>query len=124
MTAAPMNLNAAELLPTLGSMNRLLEFVEFIGDQFGDLCQEYELFERGLDHSAHSLLTDLCLARFYRDPVGKAAARQEIVPDGMWPGDVVASLWNNFIELFPSLEIEEARRVARLLVYGSQEAPA
>ena len=99
-------LREIDLLPNLDYMEMLLQV-------FDHEVRGREPLERSPARSLSDLLTDLCLTRYYRDPVGQAALALDITPGDMWPGDVEASLWNTFIETFETLDHDEAKAVAR-----------
>lgn len=115
--ANAQRLHEIDLLPNLPYMEMLLKVVDYAvadldpGDQ-----ARYKRPDRLTD-----LLIDLCLARFHRDAVGQAAAQLGNAPGHTYQGDVCASLQSTFTEMFPGLDMDEAKRVAHAIAYGWSE---
>lgn len=101
------SLREINLLPNIEYMETLLKVVDFAAPEIGDPLDRDML---------STLLIDLCLTRYFRDPIGQAALALDTAPGNTYPGDVEASLWNDFVEMFPSLHHDEAKLVARRLI--------
>jgi len=106
-------LREVDLLPNLAYMETLLKVVDYAAGDLDPRDPSHEVPNRLTD-----LLIDLCLARYYRDMVGQAAAKVGIAPGTTYQGDVYGGLWNTFIEMFPGLDHDEAKRVAYKIAYG------
>jgi hypothetical protein len=111
--AGAKTLREIDLLPNLAYMEMLLKVFDCAASEISPMESRCKDPDRLTD-----LLMDLCLARFHRDAVGKAADELGILPGGTYQGDVYHGLRSTFTELFPSVDDDEAKRAAHAITYG------